>query len=847
VALCARIFVRENAQVVKLAALFEQAVDLTTAQRGRFITELAATDAVAAAALADLLAAEQAPLLPEPDASVLRNIATALSTSPKRTVGGFQLQRPIGRGGMGDVWLASRKAGAATQEVALKILRFDLDTAGATPVGGSPSEHRLRFQLEQKIIASMNHPYVARMIDANHGISEGDGDELPWIAMEFVDGVNIADWCTQQQLSVRQRLALVIKVLEAVAHAHQLLIVHRDLKASNVMVTLDGTPKLLDFGIAKRMEDVYQTATAQRFFSIASVAPEQFSGARTSTATDIYQIGLLLYELLTGVPAHQIGGLAPSQIQEHILHRAPDLPSLSCTEAAAKACGLERKGALQRALSGELDRILMHSLRKVPTERYASAAEFARDLQAYLDGMPVLAAGQSPWYQARKFLTRHWLPASMAGFALVASFGLMLQLLIRTSQLSTARGQAELARDIATKERDKAQHLNTFLLDLFRAASPTASSKKDLSSIVLEAIDLQLAQKAYVLDPSAAFAMTKAALGLGELAPAKRLIAGLDSHRTGFTLDEQRQLLLLEANLANIEADFPRLKATIAALAPMIASAPMPQQITFIGYVGQNLVDRDPARVLRFTAIEPTPAPWIRLRARAFSTLGQPEEAVKLLTAARARADLTQMERIYLLQSLTLAHLALNQASDALRTSADMMAAGNANLGVENMRLQPLWVTRADALARNKRTPEAIAICDALLKWPNLSAKRRATFELNRLLFATSMPVIDAHSLQFAQTLWRGHATVGPNSAALAWLALIRSLAFERRFPEARALAQRFSPTIQDQPASTELRIWRAALTNKLPAACAAWRSELGAVASQDAQLEALISPANCQ
>ena len=814
---------------MNLIALFDQAADLNTAQRGEFLSELANRDAVIARALERLLAAEKSSVLAEPSIAALRSIATELTTAVPKSVGGFQLLRPLGRGGMGEVWLAERSAGAATQQVALKILRFDIGNQDA----------RMRFQLEQKTIAEMNHPFIARMIDANHGAGE-----LPWIAMEYVDGINLADWCQQHKLTIRARIELVIKLLEAVGHAHQHLIVHRDLKPSNVMVTREGVPKLLDFGIAKRMGDVQQTATAQRFFSVGSVAPEQFTGERTTVATDIYQMGLLLYELLAGVPAYSLVGLAPARVQELVLHRAPELPSRVAIATHAPLCSLDRLPQLQRSLAGELDRIVMHALRKNPAERYTSAIEFARDLRAYLEGRPVLAVGQSKWYQTRKFLVRHWLPSSLAGFALFAVFALMLQLVLRDAAITLAREQAFLARDLATKERDKAQNLNAFLIDLFRAASPTASNKKDLASIVLDAIQLQISRQQYVEDPSAAFALAKAALGLGEMAQAKRLLTALAEQQTLYSADERRQLLLLQANLANIEADFPRLKSINRLLAKDIRQASTQQQIVFIGYVGQTLVDTDPERVLAFTAIEPLPASLIRLRARAYTSLKNFSAAITMLAAARTRTDLTPVEHLSILQSLTLAYLVNKEDAKALTVSDEMVTAAGANLGEENLRLLPFWNTRAKALNQNGRQFQSLKIYDELLKWRSLSEKVRFALRMNRLLAGTSQVEIDEPSKKLAWEFWQARATLNATSRAYAKIALLRVLCAEHKMPQARTIAE--MPDVVDgleEPVTTELSIWLAALTSNFltPQEAKRWQLQLRSVDSRDLHLRGLV------
>jgi serine/threonine protein kinase len=807
---------------VKLTSLFDQAIDLNTGQRNAFLADLEARDRSVAQALKRLLEAEKSPLLPEPNVVSLRNIASEISAVSAKTVGGFQLIRPIGRGGMGEVWLATRSAGAATQQVALKILRFDIGNADA----------KLRFQLEQKMIASMNHPYVARMIDANHGAGE-----LPWIAMEYVDGMNLSDWCKQNQLSVRARIELALKILEAVGHAHQHLIVHRDLKSSNVMVTKEGVPKLLDFGIAKRMGDTQKTATAQRFFSVGSVAPEQYSGDRTTVATDIYQMGLLLYELLAGVPAYDLEGLAPSQIQECILHKAPVPPSFVCTEEHARYCALEKRSQLQKMLAGELDRIVMYALRKNPPERYTSSGDFARDLQAFLDGRPVMASGQSVWYQARKFLTRHWLPSSLAGLAVVALFALMLQLLLRDAALTKAR-------DVANKERDKAQNLNTFLIDLFRSASPTASNKKDVASIVLDAIDLQIKRKEFVTDPSAAFALIKAALGLGELAQGKRFLDIVGHYRAQYSPDEKRQLLLLEANIANIGADFSRLRAINSELAKDIHLGNAQQQTIFIGYVGQTLIGTDPERVLRITNLNPLPAPLIRLRARAFAGLKMYQAAADILQDARSRSDLTAMERISLLQSLTLAHLALRQNEKALDVSEEMIRSAGAKLGEQNSRLLPFWSTRAEALARNAKWTAAIEIYDDLLRWHDMSQKQQFSIRMNRLLLATNQSAIDPASRQLARELWAERDKHNSFIAAFAQLAMTRVLCFEGQHRQARDLLElKIATTSLDEQTVTELQIWREALSATVPNTSARlWRKKLDSVGSRDTQLRLIVN-----
>jgi serine/threonine protein kinase len=793
---------------MKLHALFEQLIDEEPERREAILAELETKDPNKAKELRELLAAdEQADqpndglLEPNPDALLkLSRVVTAHST-----FGGFELIKPLGQGGMGEVWLGERTAGAATQQAAIKILRFQLGQI----------EARVRFAQEQKMIASLNHPFVAKLIDA--GQVPG---ELPWIAMEYVDGLPILEWADQHRLTVRERLTLFLDVLEAVAHAHAQLIVHRDIKSSNVMVGRDGKPKLLDFGIAKLMGDVNTTSTAQRFFSVGSVAPEQYSGERTTITTDVYQLGLLLYQLLCGRPAYQMSELAPAELQEIVMYRAPRPPSEQAENPlvidpnkVARARRLDRPLQLKRVLIGDLDRIVLYSLRKNPRERYRSTEEFAADLRAYMDGRAVNASGQGLVYRTRKFLRRHWLPASLAALAGMSALGFMVQLVRRDIELSAARTQAVDALGLAQKERDRAQNLNSFLLELFRSASPSAAGKKPLPQVVSDAIALQLKRQDFLSDPSTAFALSKAALGLGELKAAKELLAALDQAMPTLNRADQRQLLLLHANVANIEADFVALRRVNVELAPLMSDAPEAEQHLFIGYVGQSLIDRDPERVLRFTNLQPMPIKLVRLRARALLDTNRANAAIALLESSAQLPEVTEFESLSIAQTLTNAYAIAGKHDKAIATGKAMADRARATFG-SSPRVIQFISTYAEALRVAGVDAEAIVQYEYALSIPGISRGQKRVLTINQTLTSSRSRANIKSGQDKSDWLWAQRTGLALGARSYVQLIRFRMCAFQNAGPEC-ANDQQVEFQL-DEPEKTELKIWRNLQTDSL-------------------------------
>ncbi len=399
-------------QAVKTLLL--TALDLDTDAREPWLLDLERREAAVAGEVRRLVNAHlrAGAFLDLPDGGLDDDVSPRIRAG--HVIGPFVVERELGHGGMGTVFLGSRHDHEFVQRVAIKVLRGD---------AGRGAADRLRD--ERRILAGLNHPGIAHFVD---GGTTADG--LPYIAMEYVDGQIITTWCDDGHLGVRARLRLFLKICGAVHFAHQHLVVHRDIKPSNLLVAADGTPKLLDFGIAKLLDAVPAArgaATAQ-VLTPHYASPEQAGGGPVTTSTDIYSLGVLLYELLTGSgPYREVtSDSSPLLVLDAVRGAEPERPS-----SAAVRSG-------RAALGGDLDAVLLKALRKNPADRYGSAEQFADDLARYLDGRPVLARDGSAWYAARKFVTRH--RAGVAGAA-VAAVSLAAATGVSVWQTRVAQGQ----------------------------------------------------------------------------------------------------------------------------------------------------------------------------------------------------------------------------------------------------------------------------------------------------------------------------------------------------------------------------------------------------------------------
>jgi serine/threonine protein kinase len=346
-------------------------------------------------------------------------------------VGPYRLISELGRGGMGTVWLAERADGQFKRQVALKLPQMAWD--------GSLAERLMR---ESDILASLTHPNIARLYDAGT-----DEHGRPYLAMEVVEGSSIDDYCKARGADVRQRLELLLQVCDAVAHAHAQLVIHRDLKPGNILVTANGQVRLLDFGIAKlmegdRTEESALTRISGRALSLDYASPEQIRGDPIGAASDVYSMAVLAYELLAGKPPYRLKRGSAAEREEAIMQAIP-----------ARASDLAATPALRKRLRGDLDAILNKALKKAPTDRYPTIAALAEDIERHLDGRPVLARPESRSYLVRRFIGRHRVAvAALAAVILALSLGLAMALWqTRVARLSERSAERALAREGAVK------------------------------------------------------------------------------------------------------------------------------------------------------------------------------------------------------------------------------------------------------------------------------------------------------------------------------------------------------------------------------------------------------------
>ncbi len=421
--------------------VFAEAVTLDSEARETFVRAACSDDPALAEEALELLQHEAR----VGDAGTVRPAAevfAALETAELRSligrdVGRYRLEAEIASGGMGRVFKARRTDGEVEQIVALKLMREELFNPALLE----------RFSTERGILAALNHPGIAHLIDAGT-----DERGTPFVAMEYVDGMPLLEYCAQNRLSVRERIGLFRKILTAVAYAHRNLVVHRDLKPSNILITADGLPKLLDFGIAKQLDPgCEQTATAHRFFTPAFAAPEQLGDGSATVLCDVYGLGAVLYTLLTGTPPLELSGASAAEIERRI-RMVPPSPMravvLERGESAARAIGDSQADKWAAEIGGDLEQIVQKALRKEPESRYVSADQFDEDLKRYLERRPILASGSGWLYRSRKFCERNALAVSFSLVFVIASALGVVQLLRQNAQIRVERDRAELALEL---------------------------------------------------------------------------------------------------------------------------------------------------------------------------------------------------------------------------------------------------------------------------------------------------------------------------------------------------------------------------------------------------------------
>lgn len=483
-------------------------------------------------------------------------------------IGPYRVVREIGRGGMGSVFLAARADDAFQKLVAIKIIRRGLDT----------EDILRRFRSERQILATLDHPNITRLLDAG---STDDG--LPYFVMEYIEGVPIDQYCDANKLNLPERLKLFQAICSAVGYAHQNLVIHRDIKPGNILVTKDGVPRLLDFGIAKLLaaepEAADATQTIARRLTPQYASPEQVRGEPITTVSDVYSLGVLLYVLLTGRLPYRASTKNLDELTNLIASEEPERPSAVVMRADStgtntttpESLSATREGTperLRRRLHGDLDNIVLMALRKEPHRRYRSADRLSEDISRHLGNLPVIARRDTPGYRIAKFIRRH--AAGVFAAALVS--------LILIAGIATTLWQAHVARqqrDRARLEQAKADRIKSFLTDMLSFSSPEYTSSnpsKNQDAKVSEVLDLAAKHAASELaDQPEVLAEVESTIGgayagMGRYQDAQGMlrdarqrtirIYGHDSHQTAEVSGALANVLLTNGSPAEADALF---------------------------------------------------------------------------------------------------------------------------------------------------------------------------------------------------------------------------------------------------------------------------------------------------
>lgn len=536
--------------------LLDQALALPAAERAAFLNRACAGDAALHQRLSRLLYLAECehgfldtPALVGDATPGETPSASPLGTAPGESLGPYRLTRRLGAGGMGEVWLAERVEGGFRQQVAIKRIHRDL--AGASD----------RFRVEQDILASLEHPGIARLYDGGF-----DAEGQPFMAMEYVDGEDLLGWCQRHTASLEQRLDLFLQVCDAVAYAHAHLVVHRDLKPGNILVAAEGRVKLLDFGIARLVQSADAgDATQTVHLSPAYAAPEQLAGERIGTAADVYALGIVLHELLTG---HRPWRNEASSLATAMQRLLDDTTKVVASRAASADGPVSA-----RALRGDLDAIVAKALRRQPIDRYPDARALAEDLRRHLRHEPVQARSGARWYVARRFARRHWLP-------LIAVSMVFLALLVGLVGIAWQASRAE-------QQAQRALAVQRFLTELFAAAGPSGqygpdASARDVLDTGLERLnqDVQLPPQVRA-DLLVIIGRSLNALSLVHEARRAFELADEQQRLYPARFSEQAQLRLWMARNARDRGEFERAQADANALLTEVQTRGLRDATTF--------------------------------------------------------------------------------------------------------------------------------------------------------------------------------------------------------------------------------------------------------------------------
>jgi serine/threonine protein kinase len=551
----------------RIRQIFEGALERPPSDRAAYLRVVCARDDELRREVESLLDHHNESFLAEPAINLGQTLLYADESEGEYPegyrVGPYQLDRRIGRGGMGSVWVAARVDHEYEKKVAVKLVRRGMDS----------HEILRRFRLERQVLAGLDHPNIARLID---GGSTPDG--LPYLVMEYVEGTPITEYCESRKSTITERLRLFRAVCAAVQYAHSNLVVHRDIKAGNILVTPDGVPKLLDFGIAKVLRsdlstlEMAQTRPEMRPMTLDYASPEQVRGEPIATATDVYSLGVLLYKLLTGKMPYGVETRSRTALQHAICEVEPRRPSsvimtdseaaipqatqkLEVVEVVEETRDKARK-RLKKKLAGDLDVIILKALRKEPPRRYASVEQFSEDIRRYMEGRPVIARSDTLGYRAAKFVRRN-----AAAVAAAATISLAL--------IVSAIGSSYYAR-VAARQRDLAEQRfvmtrHELLAAYFRNGEIEANAANSRRAY-------EIAQAIYRQDPRQAEArrdFARAEANLGDLVAAsgdrpEALSLYSDALAHTEALGSQRDVMTLAGKIGVIQFQMGNLLASLA-------------------------------------------------------------------------------------------------------------------------------------------------------------------------------------------------------------------------------------------------------------------------------------------
>ena len=460
----------ERERWLQARTIFDRASELPTEERDRYLADACGDDPALREEVEALLDADRAAADRfRPQIAAAADALVVPRVGPSDLLGPYRILRELGRGGMGVVYAAERDDGEYRQQVAIKVMSRFLSTEVAFE----------RFRNERQILADLEHPAIARLLD---GGTTDDG--APYLVMEFIEGEPIDVYCRRRRASLDERLALMTTVCDAVSHAHARLIVHRDIKPANILITADGQPKLLDFGIAKILDSDRETLTTRTGalpLTPRYASPEQIAAESITVATDIYSLGIVLYELLSDAsPYGEDSHASPARLALAISDLEPVRVSVAARQRHAE--DRDTNAVPSRRLVGELDAIVGTALRKEPSRRYPSVDHFRADLRRFSDGLPVTAVPDRFAYRAGKWLRRNTLPAALAAMVVLALVGGLVARTLEAQRAEQEAQRAEQEKERANFEAATSDRVALFLETLFDSAAPVNASSDEVTA-----------------------------------------------------------------------------------------------------------------------------------------------------------------------------------------------------------------------------------------------------------------------------------------------------------------------------------------------------------------------------